>query len=296
MITLYSFVGVDRSVTAAPLFRKFLDFHQAQGIDRFVLDLHTGVGDLARVEEFAAIGRRAGARIRHVVSEPYSSVLNHLPHLNSFMQEYGSADAWCVALDSDEFVRFPVAAPDFLGRCDACGCNLVAGTLIDRFSCDAPFGTITDDSRLDDLFPVSYPLTRRVRRGWDRKIVAFKGRFTAIEGRHALVEEGGRFLPIAEKAFLNATDRIAPRALRRSLRHAYPYLEPRSRSIRRWKGRLEVHHIAWDSVLKRKMEARRTEPGCTYRQEILNVLAFVERADPTGMLKRHLIEPAAIGA
>lgn len=296
MLTLYSFVGVDHYVVSPALFRKFLAFHQKSGIGQVVLDLHTNHSDYARVNTFAAIASEYNAQIRAVIDEPYVAHGNHTDCINSFMEEYGNEETWCLMADCDEFIKFPSPAPAFFQACDLSGCNVVAGTMVDRISPQRPFADITDDEALDALFPFAYPLTRQVRGGWDRKIVAFKGRFRCISGRHALHSLEGAETPRREKAVFDLVDRIKSSKARNFVKSLFLKCSNYGKGVALYHQRLELHHFAWDSLLKKKMEARRAEPECIYSHEIQRVLQFTERSDLSSALKPHLLEPTIIGA
>ncbi|HKY64537.1 MAG TPA: glycosyltransferase family 2 protein [bacterium] len=296
MITLYALVGVDPHILNFALFRKFLEHYRASGIRDFIFDLHTGRGDMAKVAEYRALAESHGAVIRHVVDEPFSVKDLQFRLLNSLVQELSGSNHWCLPVDSDEFIKFPGGdAVAFFAECDRGGYNAVIGNLLDRFSLDPPFAEIDEARSLDELFPWAYPLTRLIRKGWDRKVVAFKGRFTLINGHHGLDREFGRIAAQLEYSFLNLVDRFRSARLRRFFRRVYPYLEFPAPGIRRWPGRLEIHHMAWDSLLREKMIARLQLKGRALR-EYHNVLRFLDEADLGRRLRGHLLEKVSLVA
>jgi hypothetical protein len=293
VLTLHAFVGVDEHVGSLPLFRLFLRHYRDIGVERFVLDLHSERADAARLDAFRAEAEAGGATIRHIVFGPYTAHRNHKESVHSFMAEYGQDDAWCLLADADEFVKFPTNAVEFLHERTREGCNLVIGNLLDRLSLDPPFPPIDDARTVDELFPWSYPLTRQIRRGVDRKVVAFRGRFSCAEGRHRLVDEP-EGLPERERAFKRCVDYIESERIRARLHRLYHRWEPTRDGIHRWRGRLEVHHVAWDDRVRTRMELRACMPGLTHADEIANVLRFVQLPDPATVLHAHLLQRAAL--
>lgn len=203
--------------------------------------------------------------------------------------------------DGDEFIRFPSSPEEYLARCAGLGCNVVVGNFVDRISIVAPFPQITESERLDDLFPYGYPATRQIRGGWDRKVVALRGKFLSIEGpfydgRHALGQKSGYATATRDARMLKLTDCLRSRALRRLVRNLYSRWESAPPEVRQDGERLEVHHFAWDSVLRDKVQARlRHDANNTHPLEFTKVMAFIEATPPTRMLKAHLLEQTAIG-
>lgn len=301
MITLHSFVGVDPDVTNASLFRKLLAYYRGIEIDRIVLDLHSNSNNTARLELFSSIAREFQAEVRGIVTAPYSSHLVHTPHMNSFVREYGNERDWCLLVDGDEFVRFPGRPAEFLSRCTERGDNVVVGNFVDRLSVDSPFPQINDEDRLDTLFPYSYPATRQIRGGWDRKIVALRGKFLSIDGpfydgRHALDQRRGYATATREARMLKLTDRVRSKNLRELARILFYRMEPKLPGVRPYPERLEVHHFAWDSVLMNKVKARlRNDEKNTHPVEFTRVMCFIEAVPPTRMLKPYLLERATLG-
>jgi hypothetical protein len=295
MITLYSFVGVDPPVVDVELFRRFLAYYDALGIESFVFDFQTN-SDLneGRLEDFRSIAEQFNAQIAHVVREPYMAHANHVSYMNQFIREYGTTREWCILADSDEFIELPGGARTFLRQCDDQGVNLVVGRLFDRFAGDGTFPVIRADLPLDEQFPMAYPLTRLIRTGLDRKVVALKGQLALTIGRHAVDDEGGLRAAVRESQFAAIVDEIAEPFARSLVERLYPFLEPEVPGIRKWLGRVKVHHFAWDSTLRKKMEARMHEPGCEYLVEIANVLSFIAAPDPS-QLTPHLLERAWLG-
>jgi hypothetical protein len=295
VIILYSFVGIDSYVVSISLFRRFLRFYADRGVDGFVFDLQTNDDDKeGRLAAFSAIVREFGGRIRHVVREPYSAHGNHTDYTNSFIRQFADGRQWCLLADTDEFVDLPEGAAAFLDRCDKSGVNVVVGNLLDRYSADGTFPEITDDQRLDDLFPLGYPMTRQIREGCDRKVVAVKERCTIVPGRHAFEEEGGIRAAVRESEFLAIVDRLGDSATRSVLRQLYSFLEPDLPLLRKWQGRVDVHHFAWDAGVLQKMAARTGEPDCVYLDEVLNVLAFARDPDYSRLLP-HLVRRDRLG-
>lgn len=291
--TLHCMVGVDASVLSFPLFQHFLRHYVSQGVSHVVLDLHSNAGDAARIRLFRETAEATGAVIRHVIEGAYTSHSNHTALVNSFLADYGAESRWCLLVDADELVVFPGGVRAFLSACDAHDRNVVVGTLTDRFSLDNPFPVIGPEDSLDELFPWAYPLTRRIRGGLDRKVVAVRGRFSCVEGKHRLVEERSRVIA-RERTVSRLTDLLRHDGWRERLVQWHLDNEPTSPGIRRWRGRLAVHHFAWDATLRHKMEVRAGMPGLTHRPEIERVLAFVRHPNPSSLLKRHLLRPARI--
>jgi hypothetical protein len=300
-ITLHSLVGVDASITNIELLRKFLCYYRTQGIQEIVLDLQTNRDDNARIQLFSHVAADYGAIVRTVIREPFSSHLLHTPVLNRFLAEYSDPNRWCVMADADEFIRFPNGADRFFESCTARGFNVIHGTFVDRLSTEPPFPPIDADHSLDSMFPFTYPLTRQIRGGWDRKVVAIKGRLTGVsgplyEGRHALDERTGWGTAMREARMLKLTDAIRVRRVREGLRTAYYRFEPSLPGILSYPGRLEIHHFAWDSVLKDKVSARlETDSNNTHPREYLQVLEFVRSQNPYRLLKPYLLDRAALG-
>ena len=284
VIMLYSFVGIDSYVVSISLFRRFLRFYADQGVDAFVFDFQTNDNDReGRLPAFSAVVREFDGRISHIVREPYRAHENQVAYTNSFIRQFADGRQWCLLADSDEFIDLPDGAAAFLDRCDKSNADIVVGDLLDRFSAEG-FPEITDNERLDDLFPLGYPLTRRIREGCDRKVVAVKKRCTVVPGRHAVEEEGGVGVAVRETEFLALLDEVEDGATRSVLRDVYPFLEPDLVGLRKWQGRVDVHHFAWDAGVFKKMEARTREPDCEYLDEVQNVLAFVRDPDYSRLL------------
>lgn len=292
MVILHSFVGVDEDIYDVHLFRHFLEHYAAQGIDAFVFDLHSNVGAEDRIALFRSMLSGYPAEVRNIVVGPYTSHLNHIDYVNRFLADHGAPDRWCVLVDADEFVEFPGGAGPFLDACASEGCNVVIGNLVDRLSLDPPFPAVRPDEPLGAQFPWSYPLTRQIRRGVDRKVVAVRGRFSCVEGKHRLIEEPPG-LAERERTFMRLVDRIPNPEWRSRLARRFRDREPQAKGIRRCATRLRVHHFAWDAVLLRKMQRRARMPGLTHPTEIRNVLAFVTGPAPLERrLRRHLLMPA----
>ena len=283
MIRLHSFVGVDPDVTALPAFKKFLRHYAELGVTEFVLDFHTNTDDFARVAQFSDAARAFRCTVRNVISEPYLATGNHLHHVNAFIRDYCSAGDWCLMADTDEFIKFPVPIQEFLDARDAAGDRVLVGHLIDRISGEGTFPEITERSELDDLFPFQYPLTLLVRGGWTRKVVALKAMSETTAGRHALVDEGPS-AAAAEHAFLRRVYRTGIPLFVRCVRPLYPWIARRRSALPRWRGRVEVHHFAWDHLRHAKMMALRSDFRCEYPSEVENVLRFLDAPLPLTLL------------
>jgi hypothetical protein len=279
LITLHSFVGVDPEIVNIHLFRHFCSYYRRIGVDALVFDLQSNWANEARFQAFRAVAEEFGAEIRNIVRERYASRGNQLDYTNSFMREH--TDDWCLLADVDEFIRFPMPLAQFFRQCDRVGANLVRGRLIDRIARDFSFPEIGEGS-LDEMFPLAYPMTRHIRQGTDRKIVAYRGRFTSNEGHHGFAEESGFWTTKWPARFVKLTRfplGILPRAIRP---HACPFGKS-----------LEVHHFAWDSLLREKMEDRKLTK-IDHLPELVNVLAYVSRSDRRDMLDANLLRETSL--
>lgn len=295
MIILHSFVGVDEDVLDINLFRHFLRYHREVGVDRIEIDLQSNVGDGARIDAFVRIARDYGAEINDIVHTPYVGAGNHLDYMCRFVARHTGRGDWLLLADVDEFAAIPRPFPDFFRKVDAKGCNIVLGELLDRFAVSDQLPPVDPIRSLDEQFPYAYPLTSLVRRGWTRKVVAFKGPMTPIPGHHAMQEEGGFDQHRRYARYLRRIDRWTGPPLRDILRRIYFLTDPKSTGIRPYSRRIDVHHFAWDGLLAAKMK-KRVKTDSKDSAEMLRVLRFVEDPGRLLQLRSSLLRHAVIGA
>ena len=269
-----------------------------------MLDLQTNSQDGARVDEFSRIAHSFGAEIRGVINEPYSAHLVQIPRINDFLRESVGTNDWALLADADEFIEFPTKLNEFLKIADRRSQNLLLGTMIDRLSLSPAFPVVSNDRSLDDTFPFAYPLTRQIRRGWDRKIVAIRGSAVRAlggqllhEGRHALATSRDYAAAEREVRMDKLVDLIPSRWIGGAMRAMLPRRGVISDGVRPRGGRLRVHHFAWDSLLREKMETRlRVDSGGTYPLELRKVLKFINAASPREHLRPWLLRRISVGA
>lgn len=136
-------------------------------------------------------------------------------------------DEWIILVDFDELIEFPKALPQYVADLDATGCNVVMGTLVDRFAEHYHLAEIQEGPPIWDQFPIQTAFTKEVVQGCHVKTCIFRNYIEVNLGHHAIVGTRG---------------------------------EP----IRASHQRLKVHHFKWDATLPPKLLMRRqqfkTEP------------------------------------
>jgi hypothetical protein len=304
-VELHAFVGCDENVTDIALFRRFLAYYRDIGCSSIALDLQTNANATSRLNLFRRTANDAGAVVREVITEPYSAHLVHIAAINSFLVDAAARrDAWFILADADEFVEFPRPPAVFLEVLRRRGVNMVLGTMLDRFSAAPMCPPVSEDRSLDETFPLAYPLTRQIRRGWDRKIVAIHSSAIRIlgdqplhEGRHCISTTSDYEATEREVRIDKVLDLLPSRRLGAFLRASVPRSPPRMHGVRPWPHRLVIHHFAWDAVLHRKMETRlAVDGGGTYPVEVINVVRFLRDARPLSRLRPWLVERPSLGA
>ena len=70
------------------------------------------------------------------------SVIGGVAAVTAMRMETQGAEEWVAIVDLDEFVEFGEQAPRIAERYGALGCNVVCGTMYDRFAADGPVGVL----------------------------------------------------------------------------------------------------------------------------------------------------------
>ena len=219
-VRLVACIGVRSS---PHLITHFIEHYQRLGVDEFLLALHAERGD-PRAEDAKRRLAVHGVRPLREIEEFSARLKRDL--FAALVRDHCAPDDWVVYADLDELQRYPDGLAACLERHERRGHAFVRGRLVDRVAANGELIEIRAAPSLLEQFPLALPLTRRVTRGWDRKVCAARAR-----------------VPIADGGAHAVRYQRIPRWNYR-LTHYAPRLGER---------RIAVDHFKWDATLAQRV-------------------------------------------
>ena len=267
------------------MFRRFLLYYSRFGCFDISVDFHSETSkDL--VKRFVDIAERFDVTIGGIHYGVFNIDRDPIQITKDFLRKNSHSDSWKVVVDSDEFVDFGGSPVTLFRALESRRENVLVGHLLERVRRDLfPISFENIDS-LDRACEYAFPLCRIVRRGWSRKVIAFRGNFTQTAGHHYLEEEGRQVVEI-EQDIMNALDAIRIRRLRNLLSSFLEYMLPEncSAKVKRSRVRLTVHHFGWSlGVIERSRRRIAHHSDCAPEFERL-----IEFSKQPIVTRRHLL-------
>lgn len=216
MIHLFCCIGVDEDITNLNLLYHFFDFYSRQGIDDFYIILQAQDKGEKRIAAARKILREFDVTEKYTWTGEYSS-----PQLYNYMlaavKKIDKKD-WIILADIDEFHNFPIPARQFLRECENGGANCIRGRILDKVASDGTLKIIEKDMPIDQQFPLSADITKRLAKANTAKIAAFKRPLVPGKGHHHIVKKKWQ--------------------------------------AKYWDEILDTHHFKWDSLVFGRIEKR----------------------------------------
>ena len=169
-----------------PLLAHFVRHNAALGFTDIVI----AASDLCRDIDWTAIRAAAAGAEIHV--EPlYNGVFDNgrdTAILNAMKARYvDDRNEWSAQTDLDEFYEFPLPLTELAES--AGDANCVQGFFVDRIAADGSLPPILNDVPIREQFPVETRITKRILRGYDRKLMLTRGFQNVGQGHHSMGDE-----------------------------------------------------------------------------------------------------------
>jgi hypothetical protein len=156
-------------------------YYQSLGIRSFFLIIHVPQPDDPFVAHVSSLAASCGVAIDSVEIDP------HFPSCKerAFARVMEARpDDWFLAIDGDEFHRYPSELFSVLDHCEREGYEYVRGCLVDRLSADGTLTPLRPDESIWTQYPLGSFLTYPLVRADPRKVVAAKGRVVFRSAGH----------------------------------------------------------------------------------------------------------------
>lgn len=199
-VWIYTLVNTDYD--GSKLLPHFFNYYHAHGITwrRFLVLLHHTPGAYSRRGLEDAMGICAGYAVECRVWEGRYSSEEHMAQQLAMLQEYvADPTDWVVPADVDEFQWWggkfiKEAIAEVTQKSDPWS-TFVRGRLIDRVAADGTLAAVAQpmgdtQARVQPIFtqfPLQCNVTRKLYKGWDTKIVAYRAHFrTSRTAQHII--------------------------------------------------------------------------------------------------------------
>lgn len=165
-----------------PLLRAFVDHYQAVGITDFLLAFHF-TDDVDRADSAELL-----STCRDVVGPP--RLVTHgvwLETTNTELRDQLRAQAgpgWHIIADIDEFHFYPSGLQEFIDEAESCGQPTVEGVLFDRISSTGHLSPWSEQSGLDESYPLGGFFSHLISSADSRKVMAARSDIPLGSGNH----------------------------------------------------------------------------------------------------------------